>query len=147
MRGGADALVVVDHRLLVVVAEEDRGELVAVAVLRGEFGETVPIPDVELDLGVRELAVQFGELVARRHVPNDGVVVGAPHELRGQGVSTAPARRMRVFAECDVEHHLGVVLAVDVLEQWRVRLGEPSVDLQQPDVVGRLVPEELDVER
>ena len=37
--------------------------------------------------------------------------------------------------------------AVDLAEQIGVRLGDSRVDLQQPDLIGIGVPEELDVER
>ena len=49
--------------------------------------------------------------------------------------------------EGHVHHHLVIGYPVDLLEQVAVVLGDPCIDLQQPDPVGRGVPEELDVER
>ena len=100
----------------------------------------------DLDLDTRKVPAHSRQLGFRGDTANHRVVMGTPHELGSHVVWPRSTRRVGPYAERDVEHDLMVILPVHQLEQRSVRLGQARVELEEPNVVGLIVPVELDVE-
>jgi hypothetical protein len=71
----------------------------------------------------------------------------ACHELGGERTFTPSLDELWSPAQPQVDHYLMMVDAVDDPKQGGMRLGDPGVDLKEPDSVLSRVPEVFDVER
>src|SRR5690606_6033001 len=97
--------------------------------------------------GAGEGAVQRLEILLGRDPPHDGVLAPVDEvALRRDRVPPLPVRHLRGLTEGHVDRDLVVRGPVDEEEQLAVRLGDPGVDLDEPELVRLAVPHELHVE-